>query len=64
MKASNLKEVNEIDSTIQVLLNELTSLYKQRSELFGGKVVKSVKSSKKTSLENIDLSSFDLTLKD
>lgn len=73
MKVLDLQKVQEIDSHIQDLLNELTSLYQQRNELFAGKndthgrnVTRSQKTNRSTrvKLEDLDFSTFNLSLKD
>lgn len=67
MKVADLNNINEIDNSIQSLLNELSNLYAERERLFknpkkSGKTVKSRKNH--DDLADIDLSNFDLTLRD
>jgi hypothetical protein len=65
MKVSDLNNINEIDRSIQHLLNELTTLYQERERLF-----KNPKKSSRTrknspdDLSNIDFNKFDLNLRD
>lgn len=71
MKVLDFQKVQEIDSHIQDLLSELSTLYRERNEIFAG-ADKETKANKNrritqqstTTLENLDFSTFDLSLKD
>lgn len=71
MKVLDFQKVQEIDSHIQDLLSELSTLYRERNEIFSG-ADKEAKANKNrriakqstTTLENLDFSTFDLSLKD
>lgn len=71
MKVLDFQKVQEIDSHIQDLLSELSTLYRERNEIFSG-ADKGTKANKNrriakqptTTLENLDFSTFDLSLKD
>jgi|GEM_PF-552435 hypothetical protein len=71
MKVLDFQKVQEIDSHIQDLLSELSTLYRERNEIFSGadKETKAKKNRRiaqqsTTTLENLDFSTFDLSLKD
>lgn len=65
MKVADLPKIGEIDTTIQTLLNELTSLYQQREQLVHSKGTSKKTSRKQRShYDDIELSSLDLTLRD
>lgn len=71
MKVLDFQKVQEIDSHIQDLLSELSTLYRERNEIFSGadketKAKKNRRIAKQstTTLENLDFSTFDLSLKD
>ena len=71
MKVLDFQKVQEIDSHIQDLLSELSTLYRERNEIFSGtdketKAKKNRRIAKQSTntLENLDFSTFDLSLKD
>ena len=71
MKVLDFQKVQEIDSHIQDLLSELSTLYRERNEIFSGadketKAKKNRRSAQQSTntLENLDFSTFDLSLKD
>ncbi len=71
MKVLDFQKVQEIDSHIQDLLSELSTLYRERNEIFSGadKETKAKKNRRiaqqsTTTLDNLDFSTFDLSLKD
>lgn len=75
MRLANLAKVEEIDAHIQQLLNELSELYRRRGALFNDKAsarftakastpAQPAKRTSSTKLDNIDFSTFDLTLRD
>ena len=71
MKVLDFQKVQEIDFHIQDLLSELSTLYRERNEIFSGadKETKAKKNRRiaqqsTTTLENLDFSTFDLSLKD
>lgn len=64
MKAGDITKVNEIDLTIMGLLDQLAVLYEKRAQCFSTSRKAPKKSSKNDPYADLDLSSFDLTLKD
>ena len=60
MRASDLQTVTKIDETIANLHHELHELYMERIKLLTSKAAS--KRPKKSSLEELDLSSIDLSL--
>ena len=71
MKVLDFQKVQEIDSHIQDLSSELSTLYRERNEIFSGadKETKAKKNRRiaqqsTNTLENLDFSTFDLSLKD
>ena len=71
MKVLDFQKVQEIDSHIQDLLSELSTLYRERNEIFSGadketkaKENRRIAKQSTTTLENLDFSTFDLSLKD
>ena len=71
MKVLDFQKGQEIDSHIQDLLSELSTLYRERNEIFSGadKETKAKKNRRiaqqsTNTLENLDFSTFDLSLKD
>ena len=71
MKVLDFQKVQEIDSHIQDLLSELSTLYRERNEIFSGadketkaKENRSIAQQSTNTLENLDFSTFDLSLKD
>ena len=65
MKVADLNNINEIDSSIQTLLSELTSLYSEREKLFRGtRQTTTKKRQRRTKLSDIDFNAFDLNLPD
>ncbi len=67
MKAGDISKVNEIDLTIMGLLDQLATLYEKRAQCFSAgknRSTSSKKSSKNDPYADLDLSSFDLSLKD
>jgi hypothetical protein len=71
MKVLDFQKVQEIDSHIQDLLSELSTLYRERNEIFSGadketkaKENRRIAQQSTNTLENLDFSTFDLSLKD
>ena len=71
MKVLDFQKVQEIDSHIQDLLSELRTLYRERHEIFSGadketkaKENRRIAKQSTNTLENLDFSTFDLSLKD